>query len=938
MLYRSLFFWLTLLFVITVSAEGQTVGGLRGQVLDPSGATVPGSSVALTAGKNVYTTKSGQDGIYTFREVPSGLYTLTVSADGFATSTRNNVPIVAGQTRQMDVSIKIAEQQQDVTVTERTNGVSVNPDENGGAIVLNGSDLDALSDDPDQLQNELQALAGPAAGPNGGQIYIDGFEGGQLPPKSSIREIRINQNPFSAEFNRIGYGRIEILTKPGSDKFSGHISSFGSTSALNTANPLVQEQPSYYLVSGQGDVNGPLSKSASAFFNAFYLQRQNQTIINAVNPNDTTTIIQQALPNPSSFLYLNPRVDLQLGKSNTLTIRESFSRSVATANGPGGLSLAEQAFNSNGIQNGLQIGDSVVVNSHLINETRFLWQRIRNSQTPDFLTPTVTVQGAFITGGSNSSVVQDHQDVFELQNYSTATAGLHTMRFGGRLHAIRDANYSTSGENGNYLFQSIDHYLAGTPDQYHVTVVNNPLARAILFDGALFFQDDWRVKPNLTLSAGLRFEGQNWIHDHADWGPRLAFAWAPGHTGKGPAKTVVRAGYGWFYDRFNVPGSLNSPGATPYVIQTIHQNGVNQQSYVVNNPDFYNPNVPVLPEQGGGSTGTPNFYSIDPHFHAALNMQGGVGVDRQVGKATFNATYLFTRGIHQYLTNNVTAPTFNPATYTVTGPLPNAYDYQFQSGGVFNQQQIITTANLRFRRISLTSSYTYSHANSDTQGANYFPSVAQNPGFDYGRASFGIHNRVFLLTTYTAPHGVIVAPLLSAQSGTPYNISIGSDLTGNNQFNARPTFGTCGAADVVSTPFGCLDSNPTGKGETIVPFNLGTGPANVIFHMRVSKVIGIGPKKEGSSGAGGPGQNTSVSGRGLSGGSAGPKLDATVPRKYSLTLVAVALNLFNIVNRGPENGVMNSSLFGQSQTLAGGPYGSPTPGNRTIFFSANFSF
>jgi hypothetical protein len=143
---------------------------------------------------------------------------------------------------------------------------------------------------------------------------------------------------------------------------------------------------------------------------------------------------------------------------------------------------------------------------------------------------------------------------------------------------------------------------------------------------------------------------------------------------------------------------------------------------------------------------------------------------------------------------------------------------------------------------------------------------------------------------------------------------------------------------VVSTPFGCLDSNPTGKGETIVPFNLGTGPANVIFHMRVSKVIGIGPKKEGPSGAGGPGQNTSVNGRGLSGGSAGPKLDATVPRKYSLTLVAVALNLFNIVNRGPENGVMNSSLFGQSQTLAGGPYGSPTPGNRTILFSANFSF
>ena len=936
MLLRYVFF-LLILIVSPLAAFAQNAGAVHGQVLDPSGAIVPGASLTLTTAKNAYTTKSGQDGGYTFHEIPPGVYSLTVDVEGFARLTRVNILVAAGQTRQLDLTVSIAVQQQNVDVTSRNNGVSVNPDENGGAIVLNGSDLDALSDDPDQLQNELQALAGPAAGPNGGEIYVDGFEGGQLPPKSSIREIRINQNPFSAEFNKIGYGRIEILTKPGSDKFSGHIASFGSTSALNTGNPLVEQQPDYYLYSIQGDVNGPLTKSASYFFNAFTMQRQNQSIINALNPDDTTALIQQAVPNPSSFLYVNPRVDLQLGKNNTLTVRESFSRSIATNNGPGGLNLAEQAYNSSGYQNGLQIGDSIVVNAHLINETRFSWQRIRNSQTPNFLTPTVTVQGAFTTGGSNSGVVEDHQNVFELQNYSTATSGLHTMRFGVRLHAIQDANYSTSGENGSYIFQSIDHYLAKTPDQYRATVVNDPLARAILFDAGVFFQDDWRVKPNLTLSAGLRFESQNWIHDHADWGPRFAVAWAPRHTGNKPAKTVVRAGYGWFYDRFNVPGSLNSPGATPYVVQTIHQNGINQQSFVVNNPDFFNPDTPAVPG-GASETTRPSFYNIDSHFHAALNMQGGVGVDRQVGKATFNATYLFTRGIHQYLTDNVTAPAFDPATYTITGGLPDAYNYQFQSGGVYSQHQLITTANMRLRKLSLTGSYTFSEANSDTQGPNYFPSVAQNPGFDYGRASFGIHHRVFLLTTYTAPYGVILAPLLSAQSGTPYNLSIGSDLTGNNQFNARPTYGVCGAAGVVSTPYGCLDSNPTGKGETIVPFNIGTGPANVIFHMRASKTFGIGPKKEGGTGMGGPGQNTNVSGRGLSGGSSGPKLDATVPRKYSLTVVAVALNLFNIVNRGPENGVLNSTLFGQSQTLAGGPYGSPTPGNRSILLQAAFSF
>ena len=155
--------------------------------------------------------------------------------------------MAAGQARQLNVTLTIAVQQQDITVNDQTAGVSLNSDENSSALVIKGSDLDALSDDPDELQNELQALAGPAAGPNGGQIYIDGFTGGQIPPKSSIREIRINQNPFSAEFDQIGYGRIEILTKPGSDKFSGHLTSFGNHSAWNTANPLVKQQPSYYL-------------------------------------------------------------------------------------------------------------------------------------------------------------------------------------------------------------------------------------------------------------------------------------------------------------------------------------------------------------------------------------------------------------------------------------------------------------------------------------------------------------------------------------------------------------------------------------------------------------------------------------------------------------------------------------------------------------------
>jgi hypothetical protein len=362
---------------------------------------------------------------------------------------------------------------------------------------------------------------------------------------------------------------------------------------------------------------------------------------------------------------------------------------------------------------------------------------------------------------------------------------------------------------------------------------------------------------------------------------------------------------------------------------------------VINSPQFYDPNAAVPPSVvANAATSIPSVYSIDPHFHAALDMQGGVGVDQRAGKSvTFNVTYLFTRGIHQYFTNNVTAPDFDPSTYTLAGSAPAAYNYQFQSGGVYKQHRVILTTNLHFQRVSLHGSYTFNEAKSDAQGVTSFPSVAKDPGQDYGRASFDIHNSLFLLGTYAAPHGITIAPLLVAQSGTPYNVTIGNDLTGNNQFNARPTYGTCGTTDVVSTPYGCLDSAPLGKGEKIVPYGLGNGPANVSFSLRVSQVIGVGPRIKTEAGvrSGGGGEG-SVSTQGLSGNQAQAKLDATAPRKYSLTLTAGAGNLFNIVNLAPPNGTLLSPLFGKSQSLATGPFANAVPGNRYVFLSSAFSF
>ena len=260
-------------------------GEIRGTVVDQTGALIPGAQVALTGddGKSVAAT-TGRDGAYHFAAVTPGTYQMVITAKGFADAAMG-VEVDAGKLVVQDVKMAAAGGAAAGHGERSTPPASAPPrTHNASSIVIKGKDLDALSDDPDELQNELNALAGPAAGPNGAQIFIDGFTGGQLPPKSSIREIRINQNPFSAQYDKLGYGRIEILTKPGTDKLHGNLMVMGNDSAFNSLNPFVEQEPSYYTTFMNGSVGGALGKKASWFSSVFYRNNQSNSIVNAVVP------------------------------------------------------------------------------------------------------------------------------------------------------------------------------------------------------------------------------------------------------------------------------------------------------------------------------------------------------------------------------------------------------------------------------------------------------------------------------------------------------------------------------------------------------------------------------------------------------------------------------------------------------------------------------
>ena len=207
------------------SVAQSTTGALRGQVADPSGAAIPGATVIMTpATGSPIVIKSDGQGNYEFKSLPSGKYVLTVAAAGFTLYENDNV-VVADQPLRLNVTMDIEVETQNVQVSDTAPTIDVNPNNNAGAIVISGKELEALPDDPDELQSDLEALAGPAAGPNGGQMYIDGFTAGQVASEvvdsRDPRSIRIRFLPSTTNWDTAA---LKSSPSPGPTSFTVKVS------------------------------------------------------------------------------------------------------------------------------------------------------------------------------------------------------------------------------------------------------------------------------------------------------------------------------------------------------------------------------------------------------------------------------------------------------------------------------------------------------------------------------------------------------------------------------------------------------------------------------------------------------------------------------------------------------------------------------------------
>ena len=1032
-----LFLVASLPFAAMAQQQPSTSATVHGMVVDPDDALIPGATVTLTSATGkVQSTASKSDGTYSFRGVAAGTYSLTVKASGFANYAKQAIQVAAGANLNVDAAMALTEEVQQVDVTTDKVSLSVDPDSNASSTVITGAALDALSDDPDELQSELTALAGPSAGPNGGQIYIDGFTGGQLPPKSSILAIRINQNPFSAQYDQAGYGRIEIITKPGTDSFRGNFMTMYNDKALNTSTPYLgpSGQPDYHMLFFMGNVTGPIRNGMSFTLSGSHRTMDNNTIINpsafyAASATSTTlcdpgavggsytTCASYVFPTsaraeatPATRWDISPRVDMMLGAKNTLTMRYQYMSGSSSVNPAVNSALLTTGSDSSNSDQDIQISDTQLISSKVINETRFEYEHSSSNSTPLNTAPGLSVQGGFsVGGGSISTGTGDH---VEFQNYISVQLVKNFVRLGGRLRTSSESNYSNSGINGSFTYTAlldpctdpsvpmtskpgynsstntnncvyasiapqssdpatdicagstnstpISSYQCGIVSQFGLRSIKNYTIGARETDVGLYAEDDWKVKSNLTISYGVRLEAQNVINSAHDLSPRVSLAYGIPRK-SGTTTTVLRGGFGIFYNRFDL-GSIESQ---------IANNGQNAQSYTYSNPGAGCQPTPTgtLPYSSSCTTGAKTAATVtptlnDPNLRSAYTVQTAATVEQQVGKyASVSVTYLNARGFHQFMTRSIP---LSAGSTTI--------DNINQSEGIFRQNQINTNINVRTPKgINLFGFYSANWANSNI-GSITDPF---NSAVDYGRAGFGVRSRLMIGGSIPLPYKIPASPMIFAQSGSPYNVTLGTPDGVTLGYSDRPAF----ASGVTAVTVNCLDAssfsnaNPYVAGGTNnqIPVNLCTGPANVSVHMRLSRTFGIGPKTAaalaataaqaaqqqgggpGGPGGGGPPPGGGGRGGGPSGG--GPGVggpggggpggggpgggpgggSSSSDRKYNLTIGAQASNLFNEVPYGNPISSLNNPQFGKTISLGGGPF-SGQNSVRNISLQANFSF
>jgi hypothetical protein len=856
---------------------------LRLTVVDQTKAGVPGATVRVTRPDGTFVTlTTNERGQVTVPELPIASVQVHVEFTGFQTF---DAPLTLRRgANDASVTLLIEGFREDVVVADTT----ATDDTRGNSLTttLTEKEIEELPDDPEELQAALEQMTGGA----GAVFQVNGFRGGQLPPRDEIRQIRFRVNSFSADNHEAGRVQVQIITRPNVTAWSGNVNLGYRSDALNARNAFAPEQtPEQYRRFSAG-IRGPIvSGRTSMRLNVDGNRSFDSDTIVARLP-DQTFASQFRRPTEAT----NMTVGLEHGITNDQTLRIEFrgGRDGRENQGVGGFNLSDRAWTRTGSDYQVRASMQGLYHGKILNETRVQLNGSHDISTSLSDAPTVRVIDAFTRGGAGVSSDSSTRTL-QFANDTDFTRGVHVMRGGFLLDFATYRDTDARNYNGTFTFSSIDAFNAGLPDTYTQRLGMAETSFSY-YQLGLYLQDDIRINRTLSISLGVRQEMQSFIDRTLNLMPRVGFTWNPGGS-----RTAIRGGYGMFYDWYDA--NLHD--------QTLRVNGTLQQDLTILNPGYPDPTgslsrlSEVLP--GGRVQAAPNLGM--PYVH-----QMSIGFDRPITPTlTFQTSYQWQRGYNQLRSRNINAPDEfgvrpDPSAGTIT---------QIESTGRQKSDRVTVNMNYRLpsRQMFINAGYTWSNVKNHASNATALPANSHDPDAEWGPSSQDVRHRLFTNFNYTAPFGVRLNLTNNFSSAPPYTITLGTDANRDGVSNDRPA----------------------GVGR-----NTERGASRIDTNLRISRAVGFGGLRAGGGPfgpgfgppaggpAGGPagrggGTATQAPGvlqqRGPGGGRGGGGRDGgpnANQQRYTMEFYAQVSNLFNRVNYGSFSGNLRSPFFG-TPTSAG---------------------
>lgn len=763
-----------LALIAAIAGLGQTPAHLfelSGVVLDPSGAAIPEAKVILRRddSRSEQTRTTNQRGQFRYTRLASGNYEIEAQKEGFK-PTLTQLTVGAQGTAPLQIVLPIAELRDELAVADRLNQVSANPDENLNVIKLDRETLKNLPVLGNDVIGSLASLLDASSiGSGGATVIVDGLEQTKRKkiPASTIQEVRINQNPYSAEFSRPGRGRIEVITKAGSPEYHGEFNFIFRDHHLDARNAFALERPPEQRRIYEGNLTGPVGDGKKTTF-LFSVNREEENLQSIVFAQTPAGVVAENVANPNQDTELSLRIDHQVSKKTTLSIRYEHTFDSSRNGGVGGFNLPEVASNSASREHQLYFTHRRIISPKLINEfTLRVGHDGGSSRSLRLGVPRIVVLDAF-TGGAGQTDRRGTETETQINEIITWTHGKHFVRGGVNIPAIiRRGLSDRSNFGGTFTFATLADYLNNRPFLFSI---NQGDGRLVFWqkDFGLFAQDNILVRPNFSVGLGLRYDWQNYLGDGNNFAPRLSFAYAPDKQ----RKTVLRGGAGIFYDR---------TGGGP-IGDRLRYDGQRLRQVIIDNPGYPDPLSSGAPLAAMPS----NIVRFAPDIRSPYTIQFNLGVERQLAKSlTATANYINTRGVKLFRSRDLNAPP--PPSYLQRPDPIIGVLRQIESAAHSQAHALELMLRGRLSRFfNGTIQYNLGRAYNNASGINALPANNYDLTGEWSRAEFDERHRFNLLGVIEAGDWFSLGLTLTLASGRPYNLTTGRDDNHDSVANDRP--------------------------------------------------------------------------------------------------------------------------------------------------------